>query len=51
MVSAFAAGVLLLIIPIKKLLVNSKNFMHKAYIFEKKVERRNSESNRKSIFN
>ena len=36
MVSAFAAGVLLLIIPIKKLLVNSKNFMHKAYIFEKK---------------
>ena len=36
MVSAFAVGVLLLIIPIKKLLVNSKNFMHKAYIFEKK---------------
>ena len=36
MVSAFAVGVLFLIIPIKKLLVNSKNFMHKAYIFEKK---------------
>lgn len=35
-VSAFSLGALLLIVPIKKLLVNSKNFMHKAYIFEKK---------------
>ena len=35
-VSAFSLGVLFLIIPIKKLLINSKNFMHKAYIFEKK---------------
>ena len=50
MVSAFAAGVLLLIIPIKKLLVNSKTLCIKL-IYLKKVERRNSESNRKSIFN
>ena len=36
MISAFGIGVLLLIFPIKRLLVNSKNYMHKAYIFEKK---------------
>lgn len=35
-ISVFLFGVLFLIIPIKKLLINSKKFMHKAYIFEKK---------------
>jgi len=33
--ATFAVGVIILIIPIKKLVINSKNYMHKAFIFEK----------------
>lgn len=34
--AAFFVGVVILIVPIKKLVINSKNYMHKAYIYEKK---------------
>jgi len=31
----FSVGIIILIIPIKKLLVSSKNYMHKTFLFEK----------------
>ena len=37
-IGAFAIGVALLILPIKKLVVSSKNYMHKTYLFEKKSD-------------
>ena len=35
---AFSVGVIILIIPIKKLIVSSKNYMHKTFLFEKKSD-------------
>ncbi len=34
-ITAFAAGIFVLFIPIKKLIISSKNYMHKTFIFEK----------------
>ena len=35
---AFSIGVVVLILPIKKLLISSKNYMHKTFLFEKKSD-------------
>ncbi len=35
---AFSIGVIVLILPIKKLLISSKNYMHKTFLFEKKSD-------------
>ena len=35
-IGAFFIGVLLLILPIRRLIINSKNYMHKTFLFEKK---------------
>ena len=34
-ITAFAAGIFVLFLPIKKLIISSKNYMHKTFIFEK----------------
>jgi|TARA_B100001093_G_C26811255_1_gene1007661 ABC-type multidrug transport system fused ATPase/permease subunit len=37
-IAAFSIGVVVLIVPIKKLVVSSKNYMHKTFLFEKKSD-------------
>ncbi len=37
-ITAFSIGVFVLILPIKKLIVSSKNYMHKTFLFEKKSD-------------
>lgn len=34
-ITAFAVGIFILFLPIKKLIISSKNYMHKTFIFEK----------------
>ena len=37
-IAAFSIGVIVLIVPIKKLVISSKNYMHKTFLFEKKSD-------------
>jgi len=37
-IAAFSIGVVILIIPIKKLIISSKNYMHQTFLFEKKSD-------------